>query len=246
MTSRLTIEELAGRTGITVRNIRAYQTRGLLPPPVLKGRTGFYGEEHLSRLRLIKEMQASGFGLKAIKTLLQAAPEGAEEEVLRFERTLLAPWSSEEPEVIAVAELAERFGNPPPEIAARAEALGLLETLPGDRYLVKVPSLIGAAEELQALGVPIGESLDVVARVLHNSDQVTKRFVDVFLKHVWRPFDVAGRPPEMWPEVRRSLAKLRPIASRVMQSVFAATMATAVESAFARELEAAAEDQQAG
>lgn len=239
MTTHLTIEEVAGRSGITVRNIRAYQTRGLLPPPALKGRTGVYNDSHVARLRLIKEMQASGFGLKAIKTLLEAAPPGAEEEVLRFERALLAPWSSEEPEIVPVAELAARFDFPPPEIAQRAEALGLIERLPDERYLVRVPSLIRAAEELRGLGVPIDDSLDVVAGVLRNSDRVAKTFVNVFLKHVWRPFDRAGRPPDRWPEVRESLERLRPIASRVMQSVFAATMATAVENEFARELERA-------
>ena len=247
MAYELTIEELAGRTGITVRNIRAYQTRGLLPAPTLRGRTGLYGDEHVARLRLIKEMQSSGFGLKAIKTLLDAVPAGGADELLRFERTLLAPWTSEQPEVVPIAELARRFGYPSPDIAARAEQLGLLETVDAENYLVRVPSLIGAAEELTALGIPLEDLLDVIERVARNSERITKTFVDVFLQHVWRPFDREGRPADQWPQVRRALEKLRPIASRVVLGVFAASMTNAVEDAFAQELErSTAPDERAG
>ena len=40
---QLTIDQLAQRTGMTVRNIRAHQSRGLLPPPAVRARTGYYG-----------------------------------------------------------------------------------------------------------------------------------------------------------------------------------------------------------
>src|SRR5256885_16856820 len=49
-TPALTIEELARRIGLSTRNVRAYRTAGLLPPPTLEGRTGRYGDEHLRRL----------------------------------------------------------------------------------------------------------------------------------------------------------------------------------------------------
>ena len=68
----LTIDELAQRTGMTVRNIRAHQSRGLLPPPEVRARTGYYGPEHVARLRLIRDMQAGGFNLKAIERLERA------------------------------------------------------------------------------------------------------------------------------------------------------------------------------
>src|SRR3712207_1983410 len=67
---RLTIEQLAQRTGMTVRNIRNHQSRGLLPPPDVVARTGYYGPGHVERLHLIREMQAEGFNLNAIKRLL--------------------------------------------------------------------------------------------------------------------------------------------------------------------------------
>jgi hypothetical protein len=67
---RLTIGELAAAAGMTVRNVRNHQARGLIGPPRLQARTGYYGAEHLERLKLIRAMQAEGFNLEAIRCLL--------------------------------------------------------------------------------------------------------------------------------------------------------------------------------
>src|ERR1044072_4029183 len=65
----LTVDELARQAGMTVRNVRAHQSRGLLPPPEVRGRTGYYGAEHVARLELIRTLQAHGFNLEAIRRL---------------------------------------------------------------------------------------------------------------------------------------------------------------------------------
>src|ERR687887_2658698 len=109
-TDWLTIDQLAQRTGMTVRNIRAHQSRGLLPAPEIRGRTGFYGPEHIARLELISEMQADGFNLQAIKRLLQAS-RSSTQEVLGFKRALMAPFEQEEPEFVEQRELEERWGG---------------------------------------------------------------------------------------------------------------------------------------
>jgi hypothetical protein len=70
---RFTIGELAAAAGMTVRNVRNHAARGLLPPPRLVARTGYYGAEHLERLKLIRAMQAEGFNLEAIGCLLGGA-----------------------------------------------------------------------------------------------------------------------------------------------------------------------------
>src|SRR4051812_3328828 len=120
----LTIDELARETGMTVRNIRSHATRGLLPPPEVRARTGYYGPEHVARLRLIRELQANGYNLGAIKHLLSRS-NGSAEDVLGFARALLAPFESEEPEIVDVTELAARFGTAiAPKLAVRAERLG--------------------------------------------------------------------------------------------------------------------------
>src|SRR3954467_6316041 len=111
MSGELTIDELARVTGMTVRNIRSHATRGLLPPPEVRARTGYYGAEHVARLKLIQELQANGYNLAAIKHLLSRTQEGSAEDVLVFARALLAPFENERPEVIEEAELQERYGG---------------------------------------------------------------------------------------------------------------------------------------
>src|SRR5580658_2457932 len=73
---QLTVDRLAYLSGTTTRNVRAFQTLGLLPRPTLHGRTGLYGPEHLDRLRAILRLQRSGFSLGAIGTLFAAWERG--------------------------------------------------------------------------------------------------------------------------------------------------------------------------
>src|SRR3954464_16091591 len=125
---QLTIDELARRTGMTVRNLRAHQSRGLLPPPEVRGRTGYYGPDHLTRVELIKELQTEGFNLEAIRRLLEGT-NGSSEEVLRFTRAVRQPFEDEQSEIVTVEELAEQFGAEDPGLLERAEKLGLLRPL---------------------------------------------------------------------------------------------------------------------
>ena len=122
----VTIDELAQRTGMTVRNIRAHQSRGLLPAPEVRGRTGYYTDEHAARIELIKELQADGFNLEAIRRLLERVGD-ASSEVLNFSRALRVPFEDEPPEIIEAGELAARYGGgeaPDPRLTAEAERLG--------------------------------------------------------------------------------------------------------------------------
>src|SRR5919197_2704858 len=137
----LTIDELAHQTGMTVRNIRAHQSRGLVPPPEVRGRTGYYGDEHLTRIELIKELQADGFNLEAIRRLLEGAG-GSSSEVLNFSRALRAPFEDEEPEILDAEEMAERWGGPTdPALLARAEKLGMMRSLGDGRFEILSPRL---------------------------------------------------------------------------------------------------------
>ena len=103
MAANLTIDELAREAGVTSRNIRAYQTRGLLPSPRMEGRVGYYDDNHLARLRYIASLQERGFSLAAIQCLLEAWDQGRGlNEVLGFEEALNAPWSDETPELVSI------------------------------------------------------------------------------------------------------------------------------------------------
>jgi DNA-binding transcriptional MerR regulator len=247
MSDRLTIDELARRTGMTARNIRAHQTRGLLPAPQLDGRTGYYDDEHVARLELIKDMQAAGFNLGAIKRLLDVAPVGSGEEVLRFERALMAPWAAEKPSLFDASELESMLGGEvSPTTIRRAVDLGVIVELDDGRYEAPTPGLLRAGAEVVSLGIPVERVVEVFEQLMVHSQGVANVFVELFLNDVWVPFEAAGSPEEEWPRVRHALEQLRPLASEVLLGAFHRTMATTVEEAFGQRLQTGADIETTG
>ena len=234
---RLTIDQLAQTTGLTVRNVRNYQSRGLIPPPEVQGRTGYYGAEQLARLQLIREMQAQGFNLTAIAHVLEQA-RGSGEEILGFTRSLMAPFETEAPEIVEHADLVKRLGGDiDPKLLAKLEKLGLVIPVAENCYEVPSPTLLGAGERLVALGVPLEAALDMTDQLKRNTRRIALAFVQMFLEFIWKPFDDAGRPESDWPAVRAALDQLRPLATEALLAGFAPTMTKAVEVAFGKELD---------
>jgi DNA-binding transcriptional MerR regulator len=241
-TDALTIDELAQRTGMTVRNIRAHQSRGLLPPPEVRGRTGFYGADHVARIKLIQDLQADGFNLESIRRLIESAG-GSSNEILRFTQAVRAPFEDEEPEIVDLSELADRFGEAArPGLLEETLKLGLIRDLGDGRYEQRSPRLARAADELAALGVPPERGIEVAARLRRHAEGAARAFVDLFLEEVWKPFEEAGRPEERWPEVREALERLRPLAADSLLAMFQLVMTDRVEKTWGRELERATTD----
>jgi DNA-binding transcriptional MerR regulator len=242
----VTIDELARRTRLTVRNIRAYQSRGLVPPPELRGRTGYYGEDHVARIELIRELQSEGFNLEAIKRLIEGAG-GETEEVLRFTQAVREPFEREEPREVDLDELQMSWGDrADPRILRRALDLGLLRELGEGRYEERSPRLGRAGLELAQLGVEAETGLDVIATARRHAEGVAEAYVQLFLNEIWKPFVAAGRPQERWPEVRDALERLRPLAAEVLLAVFGLAMTEVTESAFGRELDLIQEEVRRG
>jgi DNA-binding transcriptional MerR regulator len=229
----LTIDQLAAETGLTVRNIRNHQSRGLLPPPDVRARVGYYGPQHVERLRLIREMQADGFNLNAIKQVIN----GSADQFLGFKRAVTTPFESETSEILTAEELTRRLGELPPKALERAQRLGLLVPLPDGRFEAPSPALLRAAEEAVERGIPLRIVLDVTEGVRKHMDAVAKRFVELFLEQVWEPFQRDGRPGERWPEVTESLERLRPLASSTVLALFQQRMTARVERTFGEQLE---------
>ena len=234
---KLTIEQLARETGMTVRNIRAHQARGLLPPPEVRRRTGYYGDEHVARLRLIQELQTDGFNLRGIKRLLDEtrAPAGP---LLGLKHAASQPFETEAPEIVTREELVQRFGEDPDgKLVEKAVRLGLLDPLGDDRFEVPSPSLLRVAERVVARGVPVHVVLAVFSQLEEHMTASSRSFVRLFLERIWQPFEEAGRPPEEFREVLDSIEELRPIASEAVLAVFKRTMSREVEAAVGNELE---------
>src|SRR5215212_3672313 len=229
-----TIDELARETGMTVRNIRAHQSRGLLPPPEVRARTGYYGPEHIERLRLITNMQAEGFNLAAIQRIVEASNGGGGRQILDFGREVLGAFD-EEPELTTGDELAGRFGGEL-DVKALEQAfkLGLLAPLGDDRYEIASPTLLRAGEELFRLGIPLSHALAVAERIQRNSRPIAESFIRLFIEDVIGPGDPTERTPEEWERLRETLERLRPLAVEAVRAGFQQTMSAAVDEQVAK------------
>lgn len=218
---RLTIDELARVTGMTARNIRAYQTRGLLPPPRIVGRTGYYDGRHVDRLQLIAQMQAEGLNLHAINWLVGGATAVYEAGVRLLKRALLEPATREQPEDLTVDELARRLGGlPSPELVLKVTQTGMIKPLEDGRVRVVLPSLLRRAEEMVALGIPIDAQLEALVTASEAARTVARSFLGLVRDQVLVPFEERGSPDEEWPEIRKAVEALRPIATEVLLGVY--------------------------
>ena len=232
----LTVEQLAYETGMSVRNIRNHQSRGLLPPPEVRARVGYYGAEHVARLRLIQEMQAEGFKLSAISRLI--GEHGADaDRFVGLRQAVTAPFATEAPEVYSRAELAEKFGTDDDKLLGKAQKLGLLVDLGEERFEAPSPALIRAAEEVLGMGIELPAALTVIEKLERNAQSSARTFVNLFVDELWKPFDDAGRPEEGWEELIAAIGKLRPLAFDALNATFRLTLTTEIEKAFGEVLE---------
>jgi DNA-binding transcriptional MerR regulator len=232
----LTVEQLAAEVGMSVRNIRNHHTRGLLPPPEVRARVGYYNSDHVARLRLILDLQADGFNLAAIERLLSGS-EGLAERLLGLRRAVTTPFQDETPEVITGAELEKRFGPVDAKDAARVRKLKLLVPLGEDRFEVPSPALLRDAERVVALGISLHAALALVERVSRDCESISRAFTKLFIKELWEPFEQAGRPDERWDELIDAVDSLRPLASEALLALFKQRMTAQLESAFGKVLE---------
>jgi DNA-binding transcriptional MerR regulator len=240
----LTVDELAARVGVTVRNLRAYSARGLLPAPRMVGRTGYYGREHVARLLLVREMLAEGYSLAMIERTLASAPATASSTTLALHRALLAPWLPPEPEILTGAELAARAGVPEdPALVDRLVGLGLVQRLDGGELRVLDPALLAAGLQVVALGVPPADLIDAQTRVNEHVREIAQTYVRMFLRSGWQAFVDAGAPPDQLHRVQDTVARLQPAAAQALLAAFRTEMATAVEDAIASVLSRLAEEQ---
>jgi len=230
----LTIDELAREMGLSVRNVRSHQARGLLPAPEVRGRIGYYGPEHISRVRLIQELQGEGMKLNGIKRLLRESA-GRGDGLLRVKHAADAPDEAETPEIISAAELAERLqvdAGQGERLVAKAVKLDLLVPLGDGIFEVPSPKLLDVAEELVRNGIPIRAALGLVEDLRRHSRAVSARFVKLFIDEVWKPFVDAGMPDEEWGQIAESMEAARPLAADAVLAVFRQTLNDEVEAAF--------------
>ncbi len=220
------IDELAREAGTTVRNVRAYQEKGLLPPPERRGRSGIYTHAHLARLRVIARMLERGYSLANVAELLTAW-EGRHDigQLLGLEAALTSPWSDETPVLMTAEQLLALFGgNLKPDTIKRYLALGILKMEEG-QFLVSSPKMIQVGAELIKEGVPLDGFLSIIEGLRGNIERAASEFVQLIVRHV---FDRYGKdrlpPPEEAPRLADLVWRMRPMAMQAVDSEVARAM----------------------
>src|SRR5437763_14981177 len=205
---RLSIDELARAAGNTVRNVRVYQDRGLLPPPERRGRLGLYRPDHLRRLKLVLRMLGRGYPLAAIRELVEAWEEQRDiGSVLGLEEVITAPYQTAGPRRLPAARFRALLGGD--EVAAaRALETGLAH-LDGDDVVVGNPVFFDVGLELLAEGFPPRAMVEVAAEIAAAMDGVAQLCVSFVSEHLWRRCVAAGLPAAAAERVPRGLRRTR-------------------------------------
>ncbi|MGC0421507.1 MerR family transcriptional regulator [Embleya sp. AB8] len=215
------IEDLAREGGTTVRNVRAYQDRGLLPRPRRQGRVSLYEDGHLGRLRLIGQLLERGYSLVSIKELLDAWDAGRSlGGVLGLVAEASGPWTEETPERMSRAELISMFGGLSDPVAlAGAVHLGLLEPEDDSLTVFRVPSAreLAVGAELHAAGVPVLAVLEQLRMLRAAMEHVAEGFGRLMESHLLPADDDADETAEM-------IRRMRPLALRAVEAELARAM----------------------
>jgi DNA-binding transcriptional MerR regulator len=213
----VTIDELAFAVGLTVRTTRYYASLGLIPPPVRRGRVGYYGPQHRARLELIRELQAHGYALTAIERYLKSLRADASVEEITAQRILLAPWVPDPAEELDRKGLQKRLGRTvDAETIEVLTAIGAIEPTRRGRYRT-TPSLDVAAQLLD-LRLPLDGVLEAGAAIDRATSDLAEELSTILRRRVVEPYREAhGSAGE---DLARTVERLRPLTIQAIVTGF--------------------------
>jgi DNA-binding transcriptional MerR regulator len=218
------IGELAREAGITVRTLRYYQERKLLPPPRRQGRIGWYSRAHLNRLGVIGQLLDRGHTLSGIGELLSAWERGYDlADLLGFERAMTAPWSDDVPVPVTVADISALFKDQlTPEVLEEAIRLGYID-VDGERVLHVSRRLLDTTTILVREGIPLSAILATGRELQAGLDKVASLLVELVTSHAL-DLRSGGPPPQDVARLTETIERLRPIARTVIDAEFGRAM----------------------
>ncbi|MEU3350718.1 MerR family transcriptional regulator [Streptomyces sp. NPDC037389] len=235
----LTVDELAARAGVTVRTVRFYSTRGLLPPPEIgPRRVGRYGSGHLSRLALIEELQHQGLTLAAIERYLHRLPPDLNAHDLALHRALVASWAPDRAEEATREQLERRAGRPLTEDDLdRLAAMNVLERgegLPPSTYKVD-PTILHLGVRLLDVPVSLETLRQARAVVLEHTRATAKELTRLFQSQVWGPYRRRENDPDQVESMRQLSAHMQPLVVQALVTAFQRSMHEELKATFADE-----------
>jgi len=217
----LTLDELTTRVGMSVRNIRFYTTKGLVPPPIRRGRSGYYSPDHVARLELVQELQAHGFTLSAIEKYVARIPEAATPEDIALHRTMLAPWQVDRPVEMSRTDLDRRTGRRlSDEDLNTLAALGIVFKTKRGRYEVAV-SQLSVGLGLLDLGFPTEAAIAAADVYAEHGRQIAKELNELFRTMVWPVYKESGASSET---IREVVERIKPLSIASLVSAYEAAM----------------------
>jgi DNA-binding transcriptional MerR regulator len=213
-----TVDDLARVADSTVRNVRAYQDRGLLAPPEKRGRVGVYDDTHVARLKLINHLLARGYTLANIQDLIKAVDEGHDlRSILGLESAIGSRWSHERPTHYSLAELARMFGGNAPLALAQAVELGLIER-DGLHFVATSPATLAAGATMAREGILPADLLEAVRVSRPHFNAVAKALVELVVQRLDHYETDALPPPADVPALVEAIWRIRPLAMVLVES----------------------------
>ena len=234
----MTIDQLAASVHMTVRNVRAYATRGLIPAPRLVGRTGYYGPEHATRLKLVRDLLDRGYTLAAVEQALVDNQTVSAGHALDLLETLADPRGPEEPEEMKVDALARLAGvESDPAFVDRLVDLRLVERVDDETLRLLKPFIVRAGAQAIGLGLDRTSVVELMPFLSEHLRAIAQRFVDEVRQQVWTPFVEAGLPEHAWPAMLRKIETILPVASQAVVAIFRDELNAVIDEAMGEELQ---------
>ncbi|MDN5893357.1 MAG: MerR family transcriptional regulator [Nocardioides sp.] len=227
----LTLDELCERVDMSVRNVRFYTTRGLVPSPIKRGRSGYYSSEHVARLELVTELQQHGFTLAAIERYVARIPEDATPAAIALHRALLAPWMSEMGETMTRSALDQRAGRKLTDAdLATLETLSVITPVGPRDYDVTLAHL-DAALKLIEFGWPTDAAAESMALYEEHATAIAEGITGIFREKVWPAYRASGATDE---DLLEAVEVLMPMSIAGLVSAYGKAMNEAKRRAVAR------------
>jgi DNA-binding transcriptional MerR regulator len=231
MVMRYRVEQLASTCDVSVDTVRYYQSRGLLDQPVREGRVAWYGAEHATRIREIRELQRKGLTLAAIRRVVSGELDPADADLAAA--VVAARVDAAEPaELLTLEGFSAQSGVPASLIqAVEREGIRLGRRVEGEeRYTPSDIEMVRTALRLLEFGLPLSDLLELARETDTAMRGLAERAVELFDEHVRKPIrDTVADGASASEQMVEAFAQLLPAVTQLVSNHFRRVLLEAAE-----------------